>query len=58
MTTMRKPLDYERLADASSLLGVLAGMGLLLPAVLVPELRFLLVPAFGLLIPSLLIVSR
>ena len=47
-------VDHSALLDASSLLGIAAGMGMLLPAFLVPDLAFLALPAGLVLLPSLL----
>jgi hypothetical protein len=48
----------SRALDVTSLVGILAGFGMLVPAIFVPELRFLSVPAFVVLLPSLLIGTR
>lgn len=44
--------------EASSLLGIAAGVGLMLPAFFVAELAFLALPAFAVLVPSLLYGTR
>ena len=44
--------------EASSLLGVAASVGLLFPAILLSELSFLALPAFALMVPSLLYSLR
>lgn len=46
------------LLDASALIGIVAGFAMLLPAFFVPELRFLALPAFVVLVPSLLFGAR
>ena len=48
----------ERTLEASALLGILAGLGMLIPAFLVPEIGFLALPALLLLLPSLLFALR
>lgn len=48
----------QRVVDTSSLLGILAGMAMLLPAVFVPEIRYLAVPGLAVLVPSLLFGMR
>lgn len=50
--------DEERLVDASALVGIAVGMGLLLPAFVAPEMGLLAVPAFLVLLPSLLFGMR
>lgn len=51
-------MQSNRLLDASSLLGIVAGMGLMLPAFFVAELAFLAAPAFAVLVPSVLYGTR
>lgn len=48
----------QRALDASTLLGVAAGIGLLIPAFVVPGLGSLALPAFVVLVPSLLLALR
>jgi hypothetical protein len=49
---------HSRAVDTSALVGLVAGMGLLLSACLAPELRGLAAPAFLLLMPSLIHCMR
>ena len=44
--------------DASALVGILVGFGMLLPSFFVPELHMLAVPAFAILVPSVLFGMR
>lgn len=55
---MRISTHSEQVRDATSLVGIGAGLALLLPAFLVPDLMILAIPAFGILIPSLLYCTR
>jgi hypothetical protein len=55
---MRMNSHSEQISDLSSLVGIVAGFGLLLPAFLVPELRMLAIPGFAVLLPSLLYCTR
>jgi hypothetical protein len=50
--------DTHPLLGASSLLGIVAGFGLLVPSALVPGLEALALPAFLILLPSLLYSLR
>lgn len=54
---MNANIDRRNL-DATSVVGILTGFGLLVPAIFVPELRMLAVPASMVLLPSLLIGMR
>lgn len=60
MTTLTKtPTSGDNpTLDVSSMLGVLIGFGMLVPAMFVPDLRFLSVPAAVVLLPSLLFCMR
>jgi hypothetical protein len=51
------PHSYTR-SDATPLLGIMAGLALLMPAAVVPELGFLALPALVVLLPSLLFGMR
>ena len=51
------PNSYTR-SDAAPLLGIMAGLALLLPAAVVPELHFLAIPGLVVLVPSLLFGTR
>ena len=55
---MRMSLHRNQTLDVSSVVGMVAGMGLLLPAYVVPDLWFLALPAFLILVPSLLFGMR
>lgn len=44
--------------DASAFVGILAGIGMLLSAFLVADMHLLAVPAFAVLVPSLLYELR
>lgn len=55
---MRHANGNDRVLDLSSFVGMMAGMGLLFPAYFVPEMRFLALPAFVVLLPSLLYGMR
>jgi hypothetical protein len=55
---MRRLGGSERLLDVSSFAGIMGGMAVFLPACLVPEMRFLALPAFVVLLPSLMLGLR
>ena len=48
----------NRILEMSSLLGIGASMGLMIPAFFVVELGFLAAPAMAILVPSLLYGTR
>jgi len=50
--------ESNRVLEASSLAGIMGGVALMLPAFFVAELAFLALPAFALLVPSLLYGTR
>lgn len=58
LVTMKVWTHTDRVLDVSSLVGITAGMGLLLPALFVPDLRLLIVPALVVLLFSLLCCTR
>lgn len=45
-------------SEVTPLLGILVGLGLLMPAISVPHLDFLALPALVVLLPSLLFGTR
>jgi len=51
-------MESNRTLEASSLFGIMAGVGLMMPAFFVAELAFLAVPAFAMLVPGLLYGTR
>ena len=51
-------MDTNPTLEASSVFGIVAGMGLMMPAFFVAELAVLALPAFALLVPSLLYGTR
>jgi len=51
-------MQDERVLEISSLVGIMGGVGLMLPAFFVAELAFLALPAFAILVPSLLYGTR
>jgi len=55
---MRISTHSEQLRETTSLVGIGAGLALLLPAFLLPELRLLAIPAFAIFLPSLLYCTR
>ncbi len=55
---MKHAVDGERVLEVSSLLGIVAAFGVMVPAFFVPDLALLAVPAFVLLIVSLLLGTR
>lgn len=56
--TMRTSLLDDRTLDLCAFVGVLLGMGLLIPSFLLPSLSALTVPSFAILLPSLLFAAR
>ena len=46
--------DRGTTMDRYSLMGILAGFGMLLPAFMGPDIRMLALPALGVLVPSML----
>lgn len=51
-------VDRSHTTDLSALVGMVAGIAMLLPAIIAPELRPLSVPGFAVLVPSLLVALR
>ena len=51
-------MENERFLEASSLLGITASVGMLMPAFFMAELAFLALPGLALLVPSLLYGTR
>lgn len=51
---MRIEQGERNVLDVSALVGVVVGLGLLIPAAMSPDLRELAFLAYGLLVPSLL----
>ena len=49
---------HDPIVDVTALLGVAAGIGMLLPACFIPELALLAVPACALLFPSMMAGMR
>jgi hypothetical protein len=55
---MRIAAHSEQILDLSSILGIVAGTAMLMPAFFVPELRLMAIPACAVLLPSLLCGTR
>lgn len=57
MSLMKLVTTNERMrrTDALAVVGMVAGMAMLFPVFFVPELAFLAVPAFVVLVPSMLL---
>ena len=51
------PFD-DRTLDLCAFVGVLLGMGLLIPSFLIPSMAPLMLPSFAILVPSLLFAAR
>ncbi len=58
ISSMRTTFLDDRALDLCSFVGVLVGMGLLIPSFLFPNLGALTLPAFAILLPSLLFAAR